>query len=252
MTLRALLYVFLAALMIDAITEVGLVGSMVGFLHINHHDISFPIQGPQGQFLLWPKPAHFIVNQGHTSNGAAGTAFVLVGVGGFLALWWQGRRQRTVALLHIPHSTDPPTDHVQAKRPLTPSRILLLSLLAGLLTLVALIYTFAVTGMTDHQTIDLAVAAANSGTPYPLHQWTPENWFKQVLQLPFVNESDKGDIRFHLHLMSGWRWNLIPILLLEFIVCVLALMNLIKERRESQHVFRRGQPRFEMMTGWER
>jgi hypothetical protein len=209
----------LGLLMIDAIIEVGFIGSMVGYLHQAHNDVPFQINAPQGSFQLFPKPAHPIVNQGHTSNGAAGTAFVLVGIGGFLVLWHLRRRERK----NVTHR---------------PSRLFLtwtiFTFLSVLLTVTAIIYTFVVTNQTDNQTINFAIASANSGLPYPEDQWTPENWYKAVLKLPFAEPSQKGDIRFHVHLMTAWRWNLIPLLILGVAVACLAALHVLKDRRDSR------------------
>jgi hypothetical protein len=114
------------------------------------------------------------------------------------------------------------------------------TLLSALLTLAALIYTFVVTHQTDHQTISLAVATAHSGRPYPADQWTLETWCKQVLTLPFADDSEKSYFRVHLHLSVGWRWNLIPLLVLGLVVSALAVWSvwrggrdLRRENRES-------------------
>jgi len=213
------LYVALGLLMVDAIIEVGFIGSMVGYLHKCHDDVPFAISGSQQTIQLFPKPAQPVVNQGHTSNGAAGTAFVLVGVAGLLVLWRQRRRERSNVSYRA-------------------SRIFLtwtiFTILSVLLTLTALIYTFVVTHQTDNQTISLSVAAANNDLPYPDLQWTPENWYKQVLTLPFVDVGEKSNIRFNVHLMEAWRWNLIPLLVLGFVVSSLAVWTLIKDRRDSR------------------
>lgn len=104
------------------------------------------------------------------------------------------------------------------------------TLLSALLTLAAIIYTFVVTHQTDNQSINLATAAANNDSPYPSNSWTPENWYKAVLSLSFVDPSEMSSIRMNVHLMEGWRWNLIPLFLLGVAVCALALMNLVKDR----------------------
>ncbi len=93
-----LLFVALVLLMIDGVIEVGFVGSMVGYLHHCHGDVPYAINGPvAGQtFQLFPKPKGLVVNQGHTSNGAAGTAVVLIGIGGCIVLWRQRRLERSV------------------------------------------------------------------------------------------------------------------------------------------------------------
>ena len=76
------LYITMGVLMVDAVIEVGLVGSMVGFLH-DRAGKFFTINGPEGAFNLHGKPKGLLVDQGHTSNGAAGTALILVGVWDF-------------------------------------------------------------------------------------------------------------------------------------------------------------------------
>lgn len=114
-------------------------------------------------------------------------------------------------------------------------------MLSFLLTLSALVYTFVVTAQTDskHSRIDLSVAAntyaSRTGVvfKYPDDTWTPENWFKAVLKLAFVDEGQKGDIRTHVRLMEGWRWNLIPLLLLGLSVMGIAVMGWMERRRDG-------------------
>jgi hypothetical protein len=92
----------LPVLMIDGLIEVGFIGEMVGFLH-DRAGKSFTVSYPTGQtFELHGKPKGLLVDQGHTSNGAAGTAIVLVGIGGFLTMWLHRRRARLVSLRTIP------------------------------------------------------------------------------------------------------------------------------------------------------
>ncbi|KAF1984768.1 hypothetical protein K402DRAFT_447506 [Aulographum hederae CBS 113979] len=197
------LYVLLGLLMVDAITEVGFVGSMVGYLHDNHGNKPFEIQytAENGIFLLPAKPTHPIVDQGHTSNGAAGTALVLVGILGYVVLWLKSRPQHmSIALLTRPAFLT----------------WVVLTVLSFLLTLAALAYTFTVTHSTSNQTIDLSA---------------PGNWYKAVLELQFQDPNEKGDIRNHIRLMEGWRWNLIPLFLLGGAIAVLAVWMAIKERK---------------------
>lgn len=94
-----ILLIPLVLLMIDSLLEVGLVGSMVGYLHHNHADVPYTIQGQSDTFELFPKPKHIIVNQGHVSNAAGGTAFVVVGVFGCIVLSRQRRMERSVCNL---------------------------------------------------------------------------------------------------------------------------------------------------------
>jgi hypothetical protein len=98
------LYIALGVLMLDALLEVSFVGSMVGFLH-DRAGKFFTINTPQGPFRLHGKPKGLLVDQGHTSNGAAGTALILVGVLGLLVIWHDKRRARKVSLSN-PNSHD--------------------------------------------------------------------------------------------------------------------------------------------------
>lgn len=91
------LLVAITVLSIDAVIEVGMVGAMVGFLH-DRAGKFFTIDAPSGSFDLHGKPAGLLVDQGHTSNGAAGTAFVLVGWLGYLVIFYERRRARRVCI----------------------------------------------------------------------------------------------------------------------------------------------------------
>lgn len=206
-------------LMADGLIEVGFVGSMVGFLH-DRAGKFFTIDAPNGAFDLHGKPKGLLVNQGHTSNGAAGTAVVLVGFLGLLTIWLEKRRARKTSTAG--HSG-------------LFIFWVVMTVLSAMLTLAALIYTFVVTAQTDNQSINLTVAAANpEPLKYPDDNWTPENWFIAVLALPLAHESDRRDIRNNLHLMRGWRWNLIPLFIIGVAVALLAVWELIRGRRWTE------------------
>lgn len=90
-----ILFIILIVLMVDCLLEVGLIGSTVGYLH---KDGIFHVVGPNNTVLqLLGKPLHLSVNQGHTSNGAAGTALILVGLLGLLILSSQTKLERSVS-----------------------------------------------------------------------------------------------------------------------------------------------------------
>ncbi len=104
--------------------------------------------------------------------------------------------------------------------------------LSAALTLSALIYVNVVVAQTDNQSIDLSVAEAHPEPQmYPLDKWTPDNWFKALLALPLAHDSDRGTLKYHLRLISGWRWNLIPLFIIGAAVALLALWELIRARR---------------------
>lgn len=111
-----------------------------------------------------------------------------------------------------------------------------LTVLSFLLTLAALAYTNAITNHTSGQSIDISQLQDSSASakPYPVDTWTPQTWYGAVLELPFVHEGDKSDIRHHLRIMEGWRWNLIPLFLLELAIVPLVVLEFMKTRREDR------------------
>ena len=235
------LYLTIGLLMIDAVVEVGLVGSMVGFLHARAGKF-FAINGPNGTIDLHGKPRNLLVDQGHTSNGAAGTALILVGGLGLLVIWYDKRRARRVRpntasrvkTWETRFLTCPFQAHTTSHSGIFIFWVAM-TVFSALLALAALIYTFVLTAQTDHQSINPTVAAANPEPLfYPLDKWTPENWFIAVLALPLAHDSDRRDIHHNLHLMRGWRWNLIPLFLLGVAVASLALWELLAGRRWRQ------------------
>lgn len=97
---RTHLFFALILLTIDSAMEMAFISSIVGYLHRsggNHYPFFSSIDG--SIITVNAKPAHLWTNQGHTSNGAAGTALVAVSFGGFLVLWWMRRRDRLVCFL---------------------------------------------------------------------------------------------------------------------------------------------------------
>lgn len=205
-------------LAVDAAISLGLVSSMVGFLH-GYGAGPFAVAYPRGStFLLAGEPATLVTDQGHTANGAGGTALVLVGFGGAIALWLE-RRSRNK------RDKSSPVFYLWA----------VIVLLSWLLTMAALIYTFVETTLTGGQSIDLAVAARNPApAKYPDGSWTPENWYAAVLDLPLVSANDRSVISGNLNAMRGWRWNLIPLFLLGFALVVLVALELLRLRRRRR------------------
>lgn len=108
----------------------------------------------------------------------------------------------------------------------------LIVVLSWLLTLTALIYVFVVTHMTDKQTIDLALAASNAfPAKYPKDSWTPETWYSAVLKLPLAKDSDRHLIEKSLVFIRGWRYNLIAMFILGFVLVVLVVQELRRSKR---------------------
>lgn len=225
--IRTILYAAMGLMMLDAALEMGLIVSMVYWLH-NRAGKAFEVKYQGGSFSLHGKPAGLLVNQGHTSNGAAGTALVLIGIGGILALWLRARADRKLSGTFSGFGKG--WYHFW----------LFMTVVSTLLTVAAIIYTFILTYEYDGQAIDIHLASTLNNKPYPnyaaypLHKWTPENWLDAVLKLPLTSSSDRSDINTNLYLMRAWRWNLFPLFAFELAVCVLAFLDARQERRATR------------------
>lgn len=96
--------VALIVLMVDSAIELAFISSMVGYLHRSGAN-QYPFETDAGALaVINAKPVGLLVNQGHTSNGAAGTCLVLICFGGFFVLWMQRRREQKVTLM-VPRHT---------------------------------------------------------------------------------------------------------------------------------------------------
>jgi len=205
----------LVVLMLDSAIELALISSMVGYLHRSGAN-KYPFRHGTGVSTIQAKPKGLMVDQGHTSNGAAGTALVVVSLGGFLVLFLQRRR---------------------AKKNTTgkPSRLFLaytiFTCISAVFTLAALAYTFTLTNQTKGNRINPTLA---SKTPvndrYPADKWTPATWTKALLALPLDRKIDQDYLRGWLKVMEGWKWNLIPMFLIGVVVAGLAVMACLEER----------------------
>lgn len=229
--LRIVLNAALAALMLVAGLELATISNTVYWLHYRAgKDFTVSYQG--SDFSLHGKPAGLLVDQGHTSNGAAGTAFVLVSVLGFISLALKCRR------------------HAGGFSNFVYIFWLAMTVLSAALAIAALIYTFVITYQHDGQSIDVALASGLNNRPYPdyvaypLGSWTPENWLAAVLNLDLAKQSERNDIEVHLDLVRVWRWNLIPLTAFGLVVVILAFAHrramLGQERRRLMGVGRVG------------
>ncbi len=202
------LYIFIAILMLDCALEMGLLSATVYWLHYRAGK-DFIINNPGGGiFSLHGKPAGLLVDQGHTSNGAAGTAFVAVGLIGILAFCLRRRSRRTA-------NTRP---HKFAT--FIYNFWFTIVILNTLLCLGALLYTFYLTTTHQHQHINIL--------------WTPENWLTAVLELPLASSGDRTNIQLFLTVQKIWRYNLVPMFVLQTIVCGLAIVDWRRTRREAR------------------
>lgn len=225
---RFLLPALLGLLMTDTLMELAFISYMVSWLHRTAGGDFEIVASSTSDRLFFPlhgKPKVMYLNQGHTSNAAAGTAFVLVGIGGILALTLRHRwtkKCRIGTFSTALHRT-----------------WILLTILSALLTLAALIYTFVLTRLHSIHHIELNVAASLDNRPYPnyvaypLDEWTPETWFVGVLELQLVHPAERNEIVHQLKIMRAWRWNLIPMFILGMGLCVVAVWDELQ--RPNKH-----------------
>ena len=123
----------------------------------------------------------------------------------------------------------------------------MLSILAFLLTIGSLGYTFNVSNSTSGQNIDLSGLA--SPIRYPYDNWTPQTWFGAILDdltfvpvdtdsviidgasIPWAHRSDIARMK---RVTDGWQYNLIPMFLLQLVVTPLIVIEYLAIRRERQ------------------
>jgi len=216
-----LLKIFIGLLMIVSIIELSLISATVGFLSKRAKG-TFNIVADGSTFPISGEPANLIVDQGHTSNGASGTAFVIIGCCGILALWLRNR----------------PGYYTKSAAGLLSRgwyRLWLgLNIPALLLTLGALAFTFAVANAHDGQRIDLTVAKELDGKAYSSEKWTPQNWFDALMKLDLASQNERSDIQRVYKIARGWQYNLIPFFLVQLVQTVLALMEARRKRKADR------------------
>lgn len=196
-----------------SISNLGLISSMVGFLHHEKdHVKAYEVAWPGNTIQLAVEPKHLWTDQGHESNGVAGYGFFL-GLYGLFVAWRLGRR----------------TSNTFSKNLLA---LAILQLLAVLFTLSAIIFVFLVTNQTKGQQILPDIA--RSYEPYPADKWTPETWFKAVLDLPLVSQSHRDNISSKVTNMVVWRWMLIPIFLADIVALSVSALEIFKQRKGAR------------------
>jgi hypothetical protein len=95
----------------------------------------------------------------------------------------------------------------------------------------ALIYSFVYDNITKGNTIDIVRASQEVGQHYTEDNWAPGTWFTAVLALPLASQSDRDDIKQHIHVMKASKWMLVPIFIFAFFVMVGGLFGLIQNRK---------------------
>lgn len=237
-TLSLCLELGMTLLICSSLIEVGLISTTLGWLRgtasagFHFYDGVSP---DSAMYTLSGEPANFLMTQVYVALAdAGGAAFLLVGAGGFLALW---ARRRHLRLYHR-HSY-----HLRHTSSLK-SRTLLhcyyawigLQIPLLLFTAATMGYVFNVTAARQGQgiRIEAAMQASSNGgaEPYPLDTWTPQSWFPAVLDLDLVES--RGDVRAAVSIMDGWYWNLCPMLVIQLVVAILAMLELVQWRRSRQ------------------
>jgi hypothetical protein len=105
-----------------------------------------------------------------------------------------------------------------------------LQFLAVLFTLSALAFVFLVTLQTQNQTILQSVAESNQGANYPALSWTPETWFKAVLDVPLADRDQYDTIAAQVVNMVVWRWMLVPIAVVDMVALGATAVALLKQK----------------------
>jgi len=90
-----------------------------------------------------------------------------------------------------------------------------------------------VTYQTTGQHIKEPIASNTVGINYPYLRWTPETWFKAVLDLPLADGAQHTEIKFRVGCMVAWRWILLPLLLVYITNFCVAAMTWSRRRRDD-------------------
>lgn len=215
------LKITLGLVMLASAIELSLISATVAYL-AQLKKTTFSVWITPNQTVHVPGlPAHLLVDQGHTANGAAGTGLIIIGCGGLLALWLRGRPGY--------YTSSSPFSRVVYRLWLA------LNVPALLLTVGALGYVVAVTRMHGGDTTELVeLQTAGEVTDFTGsgHVWTPQGWLDALLKLDFVSEGQREGVLVHERIAKGWEYNLIPFFLVQLAQTVFALLDARRRRAE--------------------
>lgn len=215
------LKITLGLVMIASAIELSFISATVAYL-AQIGKTTFSVLSESQTIQVPGHPASLEVNQGHASNGAAGTGLIIIGWAGVLALQMRGAPGYHNGTLG------------GVLRRLWYRLWLVLQVPALLLMLGSLAYVFAVTNAHKGQDVDLAVVQGlQDGDKYPLGDWTPQGWFEALGKLDLVSGSERDGVDVHLKLAKGWQYNLIPLFLVQLAHTVLALLDARRRRRQE-------------------
>ncbi len=215
MTLRSiLLKVALAFVWIDGLLEMGLCESCLWWIQGGASG-PYEIKNPAGgTFLLNSEPEHLLLAPTQAAAAAGGLAWTVTGLGGMLALALHGSRYHdrpwaSAWWRYWPYINIPFTLYT--------------------LAVVILVNTFI--DMHSGQMIDLAVASKlGPNVNYPPDSWPLPTFYTAVLDLMLVQDTPDEQataktILAHRNTMLAWRWNLVPLVVIQAVVCALALLQ---------------------------
>ncbi|KAB2110098.1 hypothetical protein AG0111_0g1222 [Alternaria gaisen] len=176
-----------------------------------HHVHTYQVDWPGNPTQINVEPKNLWTDQGHESNGLAVYGFFL-GIFGMLTAW----RMRNAG---------------QAPRSLTALTTLLL--IGTMFSLSAFIFVFVVTYQTTGQRIREPIAINAVGLNYPAEKWTPETWFRAILDLPLADGAQHAQIKSRVRNMEAWRWILLPLLLVYITASYIVVTTWLRQRRNT-------------------
>lgn len=201
---HSLLKTSLALVCLDGILETALAESCLWWIHFGAagpYHISDPFRGG---FTLPSQPRHMLFSLPRAASAAGILAF-LSAAAGLVALALRRSRFRAQAWTSAWCRAWP-----------------CVAAACAIYTLAVTVALNVVTDAHDHQTID--VSLARDGVPYPLDSWALPNFYGAVRMLLEGTPGQNGTVRTidaHLWTMLGWRWNLVPSVILQVGMAVL-------------------------------
>jgi hypothetical protein len=221
-SLRILLWVAVSLVLVDGVLELGLAESCL-FWIMQGASGPYAIANPgSGTFMLNSEPEHLILAPTKAASAVGAFAFSIMGFGGIAALWLQRSRLQEKPWARFWYMHWP-----------------WLSVLCTLYTLGVVIALNVIIDMHEGQEIDVNFASTlGEDTPYPTDSWALPNFYSAVLNLMLVQNTDDEvatakTILAHRNTMYSWRWNLVPLIIIQTIVCVLAVLDMRQRRKAA-------------------
>ncbi|KAH8641974.1 hypothetical protein IG631_04915 [Alternaria alternata] len=88
-------------------------------------------------------------------------------------------------------------------------------------------------GQTTGQRIREPIAINAVGLNYPAEKWTPETWFRAILDLPLADGAQHAQIKSRVRNMEAWRWILLPLLLVYITASYIVVTTWLRQRRNT-------------------